>query len=289
VALNLNYNVLNIHLPYMEYDMPRKYTGNSDGLSKNGAKPGLKLFMDLARKRWGFSDLGSFSNRRMNNAAAKADPNNPKYLSVHATGRACDLGYKDRKAAVQAWEWCLQYSKELGIEEIHDYAFDPDGSGPGKPWGAGYRCSRGEGLAGVKIYDEKNNAGTPGGKWLHFELSPEMANDPAKLQAAWNALPAPGDVVKSGKQIIKPNPATAPNAGRPAAPAPAPAAGPAFPGDLDVGSKGEAVKLVQAKVGAKADGDFGPKTGQAVSAWREANGLGKGTKVGPKTWKAMFG
>jgi peptidoglycan hydrolase-like protein with peptidoglycan-binding domain len=47
--------------------------------------------------------------------------------------------------------------------------------------------------------------------------------------------------------------------------------------------------MVQAKIGAKADGDFGPKTGQAVSAWREKNGLGKGTKVGPKTWKAMFG
>jgi hypothetical protein len=74
----------------------------------------------------------------------------------------------------------------------------------------------------------------------------------------------------------------------PTSAAPAPSA-PAFPGDLDVGSKGASVKLVQAKVGAKADGDFGPGTGAKVSAWREANGLGKGTKVGPKTWKAMFG
>ena len=96
--------------------MARKYTGNSDGLSKNGAKPGLTLFMKLAQKRWGFTNLGSFSNRAMNNSAAKADPKNPKYLSVHATGRACDLGYKDRKAAVQAWDWFMQYTKELGIE-----------------------------------------------------------------------------------------------------------------------------------------------------------------------------
>jgi hypothetical protein len=270
--------------------MARKYTGNSDGLSKNGTKPGLKLFMDLSMKRWKFSNLGSFTNRRMNNAAAKADPKNPKYLSVHATGRACDLGYKDRKAAVQAWDWFIQYTKELGIEEIHDYAFDPDGSGPGKPWGRGYRCSRGEGAKGVVSYSEKNNAGTPGGFWLHFELSPEMANDPAKLQAAWNALPAPGSVATAGRQIIKPNPAKVANDGGRPAPAPAPApAGPAFPGNLDVGSKGESVKLVQAKVGAKADGDFGPATGKAVSAWRVANGIGKGTKVGPKVWKAMFG
>jgi hypothetical protein len=270
--------------------MARKYTGNSDGLSKNGTKPGLKLFMDLTRKRWGFTNLGSFTNRRMNNAAAKADPKNPKYLSVHATGRACDLGYKDRKAAVQAWDWFIQYTKELGIEEIHDYAFDPDGSGPGKPWGRGYRCSRGEGTKGVVSYSERNNAGTPGGRWLHFELSPEMANDPAKLQAAWNALPVPGNTAKAGRPLIKPNPSKVANDGGRPAPAPAPAAaGPAFPGALDVGSKGESVKLVQAKVGAKADGDFGPATGKAVSAWRVANGIGKGTKVGPKVWKAMFG
>jgi peptidoglycan hydrolase-like protein with peptidoglycan-binding domain len=123
---------------------------------------------------------------------------------------------------------------------------------------------------------------------LHFELSPEMANNPAKFQAAWDALPAPGSVATAGRQIIKPNPAKVVNDGGRPAPAPTPA-GPAFPGALDVGSKGESVKLVQAKVGAKTDGDFGPATGRSVSAWREANGFSKGTKVGPKVWKAMFG
>jgi peptidoglycan hydrolase-like protein with peptidoglycan-binding domain len=132
-------------------------------------------------------------------------------------------------------------------------------------------------MAGVKNYDAKNNAGSFGGQWHHFELEQEMAKDAAKLEAAFRAVEAK----------LAGSPA-------PAAPAPAPAAtpvssGPTFPGDLDVGSKGASVKLVQAKVGAKADGDFGPGTGAKVSAWREANGLGKGTKVGPKTWKAMFG
>jgi hypothetical protein len=59
-------------------------------------------------------------------------------------------------------------------------------------YGRGYRCSRGEGLKGVKNYDAKDNAGSFGGKWLHFELSPEMANDAAKFEAAWRALPKPG-------------------------------------------------------------------------------------------------
>lgn len=187
--------------------MPRKYTGNSDGVSKTGkARPGLLKLMELSQKRWGFTNLGAFANRRMNNDAAKKDPNNPKWLSVHATGRACDLGYKNRASAVQAWDWFLEHSEALGIEEIHDYAFDPDGAGAKKPWGRGYRCSRGEGKTGVKIFNEKDNAGTPGGKWLHIEISPEMADDAAKFESVWRSLPKPEEVVKTKKPIIKPKP-----------------------------------------------------------------------------------
>ena len=188
--------------------MPRKYTGNSDGVSKIGkARPGLVKFMELMQKRWGMTNYGSFSNRRMNNPAAKADPTNPKYLSVHATGRACDLGYKRRPAAEQAWDWLMANTKALGIEEVHDYAFDPDGGGPGKPWGRGYRCSRGEGEKGVKIYNAKENAGSPGGKWIHVELSPEMADNPAKLEAAWNAIAPPAEIRKAKRPLVKQNPA----------------------------------------------------------------------------------
>lgn len=171
--------------------MPRKYTGNSDGLSKSGkARPGLVKFVELASKRWGLKNMGTFVNRTMNNP--KADKNDPKWLSVHATGRACDLGYEKRKDGVDMWNWLLAHTAELGIEEIHDYAFDKDGKeGPAKAWGRGYRCSRGEGEKGVKIYDDKDNAGSMGGKWIHVELSPAMADDPAKFVAAWNAIPYP--------------------------------------------------------------------------------------------------
>jgi hypothetical protein len=102
-----------------------------------------------------------------------------------------DIGYKDRKVAVEAWNWFIQYSAELGIEEIHDYAFDPDGKGAGKPWGRGFRCSRGEGTKGVKIFSSTDNAGSPGGKWLHIELAPELANSADKMATAWKALPKP--------------------------------------------------------------------------------------------------
>jgi hypothetical protein len=171
--------------------MTRKYTGNSDGVSKVGARAGTEMFVDLCQRRWKFTNMGIFSNRRMNNAAAAADPKNPKWLSVHATGRACDLGYKKRKDAVQAWNWMLEHAAVLGIEEIHDYAFDPDGAGSKKAWGRGFRCSRGEGNKGVRIFDEKNNAGTPGGKWLHVELSPAMASNAVELERVWRSLPKP--------------------------------------------------------------------------------------------------
>lgn len=172
--------------------MARKYTGNSDGLAK-GARPGTVRLMELCTRRWGFKNLGIFANRRMRNDQADKEPNNPKWLSVHATGRAVDMGYdaKDRAKAVQAWDWFLEHSAALGIEEIHDYAYDPDGKGKGKPWGRGYRCSRGEGKKGVKIFNDKDNAGTPGGLWLHVELSPAMADDAEKFEAAWRALPKP--------------------------------------------------------------------------------------------------
>jgi hypothetical protein len=166
----------------------RKYTGNSDGVAKNGkAREGVTELFRICKKNFGFTNLGMFANRRMNNDKAKADPNNPKWLSVHATGRAVDMGYTDRKKALECWDFLIANTKELGIEEIHDYSFDPDGAGAGKAWGRGYRCSRGENLRGVKVFSATDNAGTPNGRWLHVELSPAMADNAKAFRDAWIA------------------------------------------------------------------------------------------------------
>jgi hypothetical protein len=162
--------------------MPRKYTGNTDGLSRTGARPGITKLIQIAQKN-GFSNLGSFANRSMNNPKAKQG--DPKWLSVHATGRACDIGYTDRAKALEMWDFLLANTAELGIEEIHDYAYDDNVQDKQLGWGRGYRCSRGEGAKGVKIYDSQDNAGSQGGKWLHVELSPEMADNVNKFTAAW--------------------------------------------------------------------------------------------------------
>lgn len=64
----------------------------------------------------------------------------------------------------------------------------------------------------------------------------------------------------------------------------------AYPGrPVRRGSKGVAVELVQAVVGATVDGDFGPATERRVKAWQKGRGLLADGVVGPVTWKAMFG
>ena len=52
---------------------------------------------------------------------------------------------------------------------------------------------------------------------------------------------------------------------------------------VKLGSKGEAVKKVQAVVGATPDGQFGPKTEAAVRTYQTQNGLVSDGIVGPKT------
>ena len=55
------------------------------------------------------------------------------------------------------------------------------------------------------------------------------------------------------------------------------------------GAKGDLVKIVQAKVGVGADGDFGPRTEAAVRAFQGKRGLVPDGIVGPATWKAIDG
>ena len=57
---------------------------------------------------------------------------------------------------------------------------------------------------------------------------------------------------------------------------------------LKVGSKGDDVKKLQAKLGTAADGTFGPGTEQLVKEWQAKNGLTADGLVGDGTWAKMF-
>jgi len=57
---------------------------------------------------------------------------------------------------------------------------------------------------------------------------------------------------------------------------------------LKLGSEGEDVKKLQAKLGVEVIGKFGPKTEAAVKAWQIANKLTADGIVGDGTWAKMF-
>lgn len=153
----------------------RPYTGTKDGAAK-GKRPGTEWLVRAMRTRWGFSNLGTWVVRDMRGK--------PGQLSVHATARAADIGYMNNKQArakaVEVAEWLADNADALGVEEIHDYAY-------GK-YGRGWRCDR----AAWKIYpSEAESAGSIGGKWLHVELTPKMADNAAALEESWRAIPKP--------------------------------------------------------------------------------------------------
>jgi lysozyme len=64
---------------------------------------------------------------------------------------------------------------------------------------------------------------------------------------------------------------------------------PSYPGHaLTKGSRGKDVEAIQKKVGAKADGIYGPKTEALVKAWQKKHGLVVDGIVGKNTWNKMF-
>jgi hypothetical protein len=143
-----------------------------------GKLAGTEKFVDLCKRRWGFTNLGTFVVRNIRGG---------KTLSTHSLGVAGDIGYPKTRAgraqAKEAWDWFIEHSEALGLCELHDYAYGD--------YGRGYRCSRGEGQKGVKIFTATDNAGSIGGAWLHFELEMDLAKDAKALEAAWRALPKP--------------------------------------------------------------------------------------------------
>lgn len=129
--------------------------------------------VDLCHRRWKTTNLGTYVNRDMRDK--------PGEKSVHATGFAADIGYKDEAQAREIWDFFVTNSEELLVSEVHWYRY---GRNKGK-FGAGYRSSRGQGKAGVRIYETAQESAGTGGAWLHIELEDQ---DPAEFEAKFRAL-----------------------------------------------------------------------------------------------------
>ena len=158
--------------------MIRPYTGSSDGAAQR-LRPGMKTFIDCVillsdRALW---NNGDYVNRNMRGKTS---------LSVHSTGRAVDLSYRNlgngkgkpngRKHAIQ---WCKILSRNadiLGVEMVIDYY--------PAPHGRGWRCDRVSWLR----YKTPTVSGAPGGDWLHVEISPAMADNPQAVHAAFKQV-----------------------------------------------------------------------------------------------------
>lgn len=163
--------------------MKRPYTGNSDGLG-SGERKGLKVFIgELTKLYPSLWNNGSFVNRSMRGKQGS--------LSVHATGRACDLSYrylikekrgiKDgaRKNAMEAIDFVVKNADLFGVEAVLDYF--------PMPHGRGWRCDRSSWI----VYTKPELHGAPMGDWIHFEISPALADNADAMREAFNLLKKP--------------------------------------------------------------------------------------------------
>lgn len=146
--------------------MTRPYTG-FDKIG-TGPMPGLKTLQKwlLFTGNGQLTNLGDFVVRDKRGAENKGN------LSVHATGRATDIGWHKREVVEGAMFWMLWNADTLGLEMLADYW--------PQPFGRTWKCDRPD----WKVYDKKTIHGAPGGRWIHVEISPEMANSSAKMEAA---------------------------------------------------------------------------------------------------------
>ncbi len=228
-----------------------------------GPTQGILNWKSYVMGRWpGGVDLGVFVVRPVRGGSA---------LSVHAVGRAWDWRYASpgpgRQAAEAATAFAIDHHDVLGIQAIHDYV-------AGRIW----RCSRGQQGPAWKQQPPGNGMGDPSAAWLHWEVHPASVlhnRDVASvLRESGVGVPVVGAI------------------------APAAPAAPSFPAPTlrQAGDRGANVTQLQQALGfwtyylAKIDGDFGPKTEEAVKTLQRAqqqSGAGAVDGIyGPRTHAA---
>lgn len=251
--------------------MTRPYTGNKDGIGAH--RPGLDSFVRAIQTASGgrlWND-GTFVVRPMRGYPA----GDPRYLSVHATGRAGDISRRkagkhpgcNRDYLCTVIDWLVANADAIGLELVTDYGYsiNPDGTPAfGRTWKCDRNAWRSQ-KAGVIEY-----GGT--GDWIHVELDPKHSNSAGWIDEMMKSFPL--------------EPAPQPKPPTPAPPAPGRYPYPGSP--VTVGSTGVHVTEVQTVVGAKPDGTFGPKTLEHVKQWQAHQGLKADGIVGPITWSRMF-
>jgi hypothetical protein len=115
----------------------------------NSCSPNLVSLQDYYRRRWGAVSLGCHNQRDVTGGGS---------LSTHAWGAACDPKFPDRATTIQAMDWTIAFSAELGVNTIHDYIRQM----MWKPGGVGWVSA---------------SIGSVGGAWIHVETTPAAFGD----------------------------------------------------------------------------------------------------------------
>lgn len=136
-----------------------------------GKLPGTETFSRLTRRRWkDFGNLGTWVVRDVRNK--------PGTMSQHAAGRAADFNYTDRKTALAAMAWFIEYADELGVALINDYM----AGRYGRTWISNRAAwkTHTQSTIGIRY------------RGFHVELHAWAAKMPAdKYETIWRSLPRP--------------------------------------------------------------------------------------------------
>ena len=158
----------------------RNYTGTTDGASA-GKRAGLEQFVK-EMNAWSDGALWNNGTWVVRNMRGKDS------LSVHATGRAVDLSYRQvgkigkpqgRPNAEKAIDFLITNWRYLHIEAILDYFPGPLGHG------RGWNCEREAWLD----YKTKTISGVPG-DWIHVEIGPKFADNAEEYKTRFANLRA---------------------------------------------------------------------------------------------------
>lgn len=171
--------------------MPKPYTASTAPVV-DGPLPGMTAWVECATK---------YSNGALwnNGTYVKRDiRGKPGQISNHAKGIAVDLSYRfmpaskrgvtdGRTKSREFMNECLANYDVLGIMLVIDYW--------PTPYGRSWRCDR-AGLGIVKSHSAEawqkairpTFTGAPAGDWWHVEITPDMANSPAKVKEAFASV-----------------------------------------------------------------------------------------------------
>jgi murein DD-endopeptidase MepM/ murein hydrolase activator NlpD len=214
---------------------------------------------------------------------------NPKiYIEAFHDGLVIAAGtskLKNADGSLGGVGWYVDIrSKINGTFYVHRYAHMVENS---------LKVKKGQKVEAGTILGIMGNTGASAGRHLHFEINKgkvwRWTSDGSGFVNPLEFVKNTIDAYKLKESIPQATPEDAPVLPAPThepvkAPTPPKSA---FPGNLEIGSRGKNVRDLQKKLKLKVDGDFGPLTEKAVKAFQKKNGLFETGLVDIKTWDLL--